>query len=126
MNRMAWTNRFIGILLLLLGWAGIGGGVWQILSPVHPRGLDKTAVLAKTRAACEESLKALSIGYSGQTSLTIAEAGLNDPYGSLARASLILLSCPGYELETFCLGTGCELSGMKMTIKPKDAAPPKP
>lgn len=119
MNRMAWTNRFVGILLLLLGFAGIAGGVWQVFSPVHPRGLDRTAVLAQTRNACETSLKALAIGYSGTTSLTIAEAGLQDPYGALARASLILLSCPGYELESFCLGTGCDLSGMKMTIKPK-------
>ncbi len=119
MNRMAWANRFIGILLLLVGFAGVGGGAWLVLSPVHPHGLDKAAILAQTRGACEGSLKALSIGYSGTLSLTIAEPGLQDPYGALARASLILLSCPGYELDTFCLGTGCDVIGMKMTIKPK-------
>jgi len=112
------ANIIFGLIFSILGLAAFGIGMKLILVPgVAPAELEKQALV--NTGNCSKSLREMFKATTGDKIFTVREAGLQDAEVKLAKASLAISLCRGYELTKFCIGTGCKIEGMEMTLNPR-------
>lgn len=123
MNRMATTNRLLGVLLLLLGFSAIAGGTFLMVksSQVEITSKGNFAPLVKE---CETHAR--SLGFNGpiqmldggkSTGVKFAVDQGEASEALLAKSSALLLGCRGYELSSYCIGRGCGDDVLSLELK---------
>lgn len=77
----------------------------------------ESEIVEKAQSECDISLRrsGLRVIRSGNT-ITASKSGLDDYLEVISKSSLAITQCPGYKLESFCMGTDCEID-FEMTLK---------
>lgn len=110
-------NQALGVLLMTVGFATSGAGTYLFIEKPDPIASDTKAAMNANIASCKTKAKELAFSVKGTTLLELSELGINDPMQSLTRASDLVSHCSEYEMKSFCLGTECGFTGMKILLQ---------
>lgn len=113
------ANTALGGTLITLGLLTYSFALYLFLSSPTPE-VDVDQLRTQVEQNCKKVVDRLGFVSTGRSPLIISEGGLSDPYEKLARATVAIQSCLGYELREFCLGTACNVEGatggLRMTL----------
>lgn len=101
------------VFAAVFGVAAVG---FYAAGAVQRSGIGKTAEIEA--AACSEKFTALGASASGDGGAVRAQwADLGDPSRVSGAASAGALACPGWEVKSFCMGTGCAQPGASIELQ---------
>lgn len=105
------------LLLLSMVILFIAGKMVSLPSESPKRLASRAAGMAA--AQCTTALKVMGIHYDNTDNLvSVIESGVRPLVGWAERGSLVIQSCPGYALKSFCAGDQClPEPGMKIVLK---------
>lgn len=120
LKRKRTINGLITALLVTAGLFMLGLGSFRIVGDVTADVPVKTFE-TELKNKCMTGLREASLSpYVDKDSENIKVRGysLEDAKTMIFQTSLAIQQCVGFELETFCMGTGCEDGAMSFTLKP--------
>jgi hypothetical protein len=124
LKRKRLINGLITGVLVSAGFVMLGVGSYQIISDITAD-VPVITFEKELEKKCKRSLREASLSpYSKKDSKLIDVAGysLEDAKTQISQTSLAIQQCVGYELETFCMGTGCDNGVVSFTLKPTEGS----
>ena len=117
-SRRRFQLTVTGFLILLSMVILFIAGKMVSLPSESPKRLSSRAA-SMAAAQCTTALKVMGIHYDNADNLvSVSESGVRSIAGWAERGSLVIQSCPGYALKSFCAGEAClPEPGMKVVLQ---------
>jgi len=119
LKRTRIINGLITGVLVASGLTMIGMGSFRIISDISAD-VPVVTFEQELEKKCIASLRDASLSpYTNPKTKKITANGysLEDAKTRITETSLAIQQCIGYELEEFCMGTGCESGALSFTLK---------
>jgi len=123
-RRQRILNGTLTGLMLVAGLAMLAYASITILSAVSTDLPHQKSFAATLEQRCTAAVAEAGYQYSMGANKEIVAKGrsLDDAYRQLSNASLAIQQCLGYDMNSFCMGSGCAGGDITFTLKMQESA----